>query len=105
MKNSTTADYNKFEHKAIEIFKCTKTVMYFKKKITKIAVSFQNACWSSWSISFKSERWVMITVLQGIANEWGDYNCNVPTWTVQLLLENLAELQPHVLMQTGSVGF
>ena len=42
---------------------------------------------------------------QGPAEFWGDYECGVPTHTVESFLRQLAEYEPDVIIYTGNIVF
>ena len=54
------------------------------------------------TFSGKSRGLFMIVYLQGEASAWGDYNCNTPQATVNLFLDEVANvLRPDFVIYSG----
>ena len=50
--------------------------------------------------SFK-EIFRIIIFSQGKAGKWGDYSCNTPTRTVDILLEEIKKMEPDIILYSG----
>ena len=43
----------------------------------------------------------MLTLFQGSAASYGDWNCNVPPSTIEMWIQYIATLEPDMVLYTG----